>query len=42
MNTCKSVFKDGENKVSSQTLTAIWALLINQSERSKATLAGVK
>lgn len=38
---CKSIFKNGKAETSSQVFNEIWAKLINQTERSKAALAGV-
>jgi len=38
---CKSTFMSGKTTASSEKLTKIWIELINQMERSKATLAKI-
>ncbi len=41
-STCKNYFKSGENHTTVQNYTNIWIQLINQLERSKAILFGIK
>ena len=34
-----SIFRDGRTNISAEQITQVWISLINQLERSKATLA---
>lgn len=39
---CRSIFRDGAAETTKEAYTALWISLINQMERSKKILAGVK
>lgn len=40
VSACRSVFKGGKNRPTSEEYTRIWIALINQIERNKQVLAG--
>lgn len=39
---CKSFFKDGKTSTTVQAYTGAWVRFINQLERSRAVLSGIK
>lgn len=39
---CTSIFKSGESKTSMEQFTQVWIALINQIEKSKGVLAGIR
>ncbi len=39
---CKSFFKDGKTSTTVQAYTGAWVQFINQLERSRAALSGIK
>lgn len=39
---CKSYFKDGRTSTTTQSYTAAWVRFLNQLERSRVVLSGIK
>lgn len=39
---CQSVFRSGESSITREQYTQVWIRLINQIEKSKEILAGVR